>query len=90
MNTVKVYKEKKCQLCSKKAEYDSKTKMGCWAYLCQRCYDGIGISPTTKIVVVELPRETPVKHVPVQYMNMDDELIATHEWQLQQYLEGEE
>ena len=34
-----------CQFCSAPAAYDAKTRMGPWAYLCERCFkkDGIGL-----------------------------------------------
>ena len=34
-----------CQFCSAPAAYDAKTRMGPWAYLCERCFkkDGVGL-----------------------------------------------
>ncbi len=35
----------KCDVpgCQKRAEYDSKTKFGGWAYLCDNCYRQLGL-----------------------------------------------
>lgn len=40
------YERTKCDGCKRQdALYDAKTKLGCWAYLCQDCFEvnGVGI-----------------------------------------------
>lgn len=40
---VKVATLPKCDLCKNTALYDAKTKMGPWAYLCNRCFRRFGL-----------------------------------------------
>lgn len=37
------YERTKCDACRQDALYDAKTKFGCWAYLCQDCFEGLGV-----------------------------------------------
>ena len=37
-----VLKLPKCAFCGKTAAYDSKTKNGFWAYLCEHCFKELG------------------------------------------------
>jgi len=44
MHTVRVAELPECDICKKqKANYDGKTLMGPWAYMCQECFDSQGV-----------------------------------------------
>ena len=44
-----------CDFCSKTAGYDGKTKMGAWAYMCERCFQrhgvGLGVGRGQRLVL---------------------------------------
>jgi hypothetical protein len=68
-----------CDLCDREARYDTKTKMGPHANLCEAHYRQVGTSPTTKLEEtpesdVEEPDEVETVTVP---MTMDS--VATVE-----------
>lgn len=47
---------KKCDVCSKQTDvvYDTKTKMGAWAYLCDNCFTTDSAIPMTSDAVTKL------------------------------------
>ena len=49
METVQMDELPKCQFCDEQAQYDSKTVLGPWAYLCEKHQREYGCSPTTKL-----------------------------------------
>ena len=55
MNTTKVSKLPKCDLCSKEAKYDGKTKFGQWGYMCEEHFKsygiGLGLGKGQKLIV---------------------------------------
>lgn len=34
---------KECDICDREADYDGKTKMGAWAYMCQKHFEKLGV-----------------------------------------------
>jgi ribosomal protein S27E len=73
METVHKEEIPSCDLCDRDAKYDTNTKIGSHAFLCEDCYDKLGTSPTTKLEKtpdkdVDEPDETKTVTVP---MTMD-------------------
>ena len=62
---VKVKELPKCDFCSKKAEYDGKTWIGCWAYMCPDHFKqygkGLGLGKGQKLVIDTKPKNTCIK-----------------------------
>ena len=54
---VLVSEKSNCQFCSNEAKYDGRTKMGPWAYMCEDCFQKLGVGLGTgkgqELVVVE-------------------------------------
>lgn len=46
MKTAKVEKIPRCDFCEKEAVYDAKTRIGCWAYMCETCWKNLAESKT--------------------------------------------
>jgi len=42
-HVTEVRSEKECDICGKTAEYDGKTRMGPWAYMCERHFRKLGV-----------------------------------------------
>lgn len=38
-----IHSEKECDFCDSKADYDGKTKLGAWAYMCETHYKSLGV-----------------------------------------------
>ena len=57
MNEVEISKLPKCDFCSKKAQYDGRTKQGPWAYMCASCFKelgvGLGLGKGQKLIKVK-------------------------------------
>ena len=72
METVRVKKIPRCDCCHEKdAVYDSKTKYGPHAYLCQDCYQLIGCPPSSKLeeppeLDVAKTDEVPTVHISIK------------------------
>nr|APG79819.1 hypothetical protein [uncultured bacterium] len=57
VRTVRLTNKVKCDYCSKIAEYDSRTGIGAWAYLCREHFEkygiGLGLGKGQKIIYAE-------------------------------------
>jgi len=41
--TVVISEKHKCQFCGDEAKYDGKTKVGPWAWMCEKCFIRYGV-----------------------------------------------
>ena len=54
---IRLFTKVKCDFCDKTAEYDARTGIGAWAYLCREHFEkygiGLGLGKGQKIIYVE-------------------------------------